>query len=319
MTHRAGKPSAAAEDAREFVFRGQPARLDQAIAASLAGVSRGQARRLIGAGAVFLEGRRCRVASRLVRSGDRVRVGAAEPKTVESIPILYEDDDVIAIDKPPDMPTAPTRQAAAGTAYETLRAGLRRRGGAARLWTVHRLDAATSGVVVFARSAAAARTLSRAFQERLVDKRYVALVSGVPGDDGGRIDAAIEVAGGRATVSERGRPASTAWRVRTRGVRDAVLELAPHTGRMHQLRVHLASLGHPIVGDRLYGGSAAPRLMLHAERLTFPHPTRGEPIEIVTEPPAEIRCGASPPRGEEISRARSDERPATRSRGTPDR
>lgn len=318
MTHRASKPSAVAEEAREFVFRGQAARLDQAIAASLAGVSRGQARRLIGAGAVFLEGRRCRVASRLVRSGDRVRVGAAEPTTVESLPILFEDDDVIAIDKPPGVPTAPTRQAAAGTAYETLRAELRRRGGDTRLWTVHRLDAATSGVVVFARNAAAARALSRAFQEHLVDKRYVALVSGTPRDDEGRIDTAIEVAGGRAAVSQKGKAASTSWRVQARGVHDAVLELSPRTGRMHQLRVHLAALGHPIVGDRLYGGSAAPRLMLHAERLVFPHPKRSEPIEIVAAPPAEIRCGASPRQEEEIS-ARPDEWPATRSRETPDR
>ena len=303
VTHRASKPSPAADGAREFVFRGEAMRLDQAIAASLSDVSRGQARRLIGAGSVFVEGRRCRIASRLVRGGERVRVGAAEPPHVTSLRILYEDEDVIAIDKPPGMPTAPTRQAAAGTAYEALRDELRRRGGATRLWVVHRLDAATSGVVAFARNAAAARALSRAFQDHLVDKRYVALVNDAPSDDEGRIDAAIEVAGGRATVSEGGKPASTSWRVRARGEHDAVLELAPRTGRMHQLRVHLAALGHPIVGDRLYGGSAAPRLMLHAERLIFPHPRRGESIEVAAAPPAEIRCGASAPPGAKRSAA----------------
>lgn len=320
MTNRLNKPAASTGDAREFVFRGDPSRLDQAIAASLADVSRGQARRLIDAGSVFLEGRRCRVASRLVRAGERVRIGASEPPPAASLRILYEDDDVIVIDKPPGMPTAPTRQAAAGTAFETLRNELRRRGVESRLWAVHRLDAATSGVVAFARNAAAARALSRAFQDSLVEKRYVALVNEAPSGDEGRIDAAIDVIGGRATVSERGKSASTSWRIRARGARDAVLELAPRTGRMHQLRVHLAAIGHPIVGDRLYGGSAAPRLMLHAERLIFPHPTRNEAVEVAAEPPAEIACGASPSQGDEaVSRARSYERSAPRSRETPDR
>jgi tRNA pseudouridine32 synthase/23S rRNA pseudouridine746 synthase len=156
------------------------------------------------------------------------------------------------------------------------------------LWVVHRLDAATSGVVVFARNGTAARALSRAFQEQLVEKRYVALVSGGPRLDEGRIDAAIEVIGGRARVSERGKPASTSWRVLSRGRHDALLELEPRTGRMHQLRVHLASIGHPIAGDRVYGGSAASRLMLHAERIRFPHPKSGEPVEIVAAPPPEL-------------------------------
>jgi 23S rRNA pseudouridine1911/1915/1917 synthase len=317
------RPLPLANEVCEFVFRGEPTRLDQAIAASLADVSRGRARRLIDAGSAFVEGRRCRIASRIVRAGERVRVVVAETPGAVTLRVLYEDDDVIVVDKPSGMATAPTRQAAAGTVHEALRGDLRRRGGGeARLWVVHRLDAATSGVVAFARNAAAARALSRAFQEQLVEKRYVALVSGGPERDEGRIDSPIEVLGGRARVSERGKAASTSWRVRTRGEHDTLLELEPRTGRMHQLRVHLAALGHPVVGDRLYGGGAASRLMLHAEGMRFPHPRSGERIEVCAALPAEIRCGGSVTRDGDAfsdSARRSGGRSATRSRETPGR
>lgn len=283
-----------AGDVREFVFQGESTRLDQAIATALPNVSRGLARRLIGAGSVFLDGRRCRIASRTVRAGERVRVVVAEAGAAPELRVLHEDDDVIVVDKPAGMPTAPTRRAAAGTAHEAVRRALHGRGDrVARLWTVHRLDAATSGVVVFARSAGAARALSQAFRDQLVEKRYVALVAGRVAEEEGRIDAPIEASRGRSTVSTSGKPASTSWKVRARAEGTTLVELVPRTGRMHQLRVHMADAGHPIVGDRLFGGGTAARLMLHAESLRFPHPRSGEPVAVHAPPPAELRAGAA--------------------------
>src|SRR6185295_16363767 len=143
--------------------------------------SRGAARRLIADGRVFVNGRRCRVASRPVHAGNVLHVASAEDVAVATaaVPpaILYEDADVLAVDKPTGMATAPTRLAAAGTALDLLTEALRaRKRGPARLWVVHRLDAATSGVLLFAKTRAAAAVLSKAFAEGRVEKRYLARV-----------------------------------------------------------------------------------------------------------------------------------------------
>jgi RluA family pseudouridine synthase len=252
---------------------GPPDRLDRAVAAT-AGVSRTAARGLIAAGSVFLNGQRCKVASRTVRPGDRLRVAAsqAERPAAPPLPILYEADGVIAIDKPPGMPSAPTRQSAAGTALTVLEAQLAaRRGPTPRLWVVHRLDAATSGVLVFATTRLAAAQLSAAFRLQRVHKRYLAVIATLPAAAAGEIDLALRSAAGRALIDPAGKPAQTSWRVCERRSVGVLLEVAPHSGRMHQIRAHLAAIGHPIVGDRPYGGPPAPRLMLHAAAVTLPH------------------------------------------------
>jgi RluA family pseudouridine synthase len=249
-----------------------PQRLDQALARAVAGLSRGAARRLIAAGAVFLNGQRCRVASRLARPGDRLRVDAepAAPPAPQLV-VLHADAGLVCVDKPAGMPSAPTQRAAAGTALEVLRAQLRVPGHAPPdLWVVHRLDAATSGVLAFARTRRAAAELSEAFRQQAALKTYVALVDRIPPADAGSIELPILSGGGRAAVAADGRPARTDWRVLQRGGERALLELQPRSGRMHQLRVHLAAIGHPVVGDRVYGGSRAPRLMLHAAQLVLP-------------------------------------------------
>lgn len=276
--------------AREFVVDSTAAeRLNRTIAAHLDDVSRGAARRLIELGAVFLNGRRCRVASRLARSGDRVRIAAAasgrggtEAATNAPLRVVYEDEALIAIDKPAGMPAAPTRTAAAGTAHDQLRAQLRAAGAESRLWLVHRLDTGTSGVMVFARRGSAASALSRAFQNQAVSKTYVAVVAGVVAGASGHVVLPIAAAGGRAAIAAAGagKSAQTDWCVRGRASDRTLLELTPRTGRMHQLRVHLAAIGHPIAGDRLYGGPPAPRLMLHASVLCLPHPERDAVIEL---------------------------------------
>jgi tRNA pseudouridine32 synthase/23S rRNA pseudouridine746 synthase len=159
---------------------------------------------------------------------------------------------------------------------------------------VHRLDEATSGVMLFGLGTAAQRALSIAFAERRVAKRYEALVHGVIDDDEGQIDlplAADWPNRPRQQVDhERGKPSLTAWRVialdpATRRTR---LALEPHTGRSHQLRVHLAAIGHPIVGDALYAAAVHPpatRLMLHACELRFVHPVAGRMIEVQSAVP----------------------------------
>ncbi len=264
-------------------------RLDRALSRLITGLSRTQARRLIAAGSVFVNGRRCRVASRLVRGGSRLRVEEAPPKAVSRLVILYEDDACVAVDKPPGMPSAPTQRAAAGTALEELGQQLdardRKKG---RLWVVHRLDSGTSGVLLFAKSAEAAARLSASFHGQEVVKVYVAWVTGAMPDEEGRIATPIRQAGRRAVAAPDGRPAVTEWRVLHRRASETLVEVCPRTGRMHQVRVHLSAVGHPVIGDRQYGRPPAGRLMLHAAALRIPHPLTGEPLEVRAPLPVEF-------------------------------
>lgn len=258
-------------------------RLDRALSALLPGVSRGEARRRIAAGAVFVDGRCCRVASREVGAGSRLRLlpdGASSASVPRpTLVVLARDPDILAIDKPAGMPSAPTRQGAAGTALDLLQAE------EPSLRLVHRLDAGTSGVLLFARSALAATRLSRAFQEGQVRKEYLALVRGIPTDEEGRIDLPLRSGANGSHVDPNGRPAVTNWRFLGRRGEDSLLQLVPETGRMHQLRVHLAHLGWPILGDRRYGGPPARRMYLHALRLAFPHPRSSQEMILETSRP----------------------------------
>jgi tRNA pseudouridine32 synthase/23S rRNA pseudouridine746 synthase len=213
-------------------------------------------------------------------------------------PVLHADDWLLVVDKPAGMLSVAGRGPAG---EDCLHARLRRRWPDARV--VHRLDMATSGLIVFARGEQSQRVLSRAFAGREVDKRYVALVAGRPkagstNEEGwAEIDlplAADWPARPRQKVAAlRGKPSLTRWRMLGEAVgpwgKGALLELQPVTGRSHQLRVHLAAIGHPIVGDALYApediARASQRLMLHAESLSLAHPADGRPVS--------WRCAAS--------------------------
>jgi len=160
--------------------------------------------------------------------------------------------------------------------------------------SVHRLDMATSGLMVFARSVTAHRQLSMAFERRQVLKRYLALVDGEPSQDAGEIDLPLGAdwpQRPRQKVDHaQGRPSLTRWRVLQRLPGCTRLELEPVTGRSHQLRVHLQHIGIPIVGDTLYGhdpvdGKAPARMMLHASMLRFPHPVDGSTVEVCSPAP----------------------------------
>jgi len=206
--------------------------------------------------------------------------------------LVHEDADLLVFDKPPGLLSVPGRGADKADCLAS-RAQAR--------WpdalVVHRLDLSTSGLVLMARGAPMQRLLSEAFAGRAVDKRYEALVQGVPqaatGDDADedegwqRIDAPLMADWPRRPlqkVDAAGKPSLTLWRLKQGDAQRQVawLLLAPHTGRSHQLRLHLAHIGHPILGDALYGDAAvrarAPRLMLHASALALAHPVSGAPL-----------------------------------------
>ena len=197
--------------------------------------------------------------------------------------MIYADENLLVLEKPAGLLCVPGRGA---DKQDCLSARVQRLYPDALV--VHRLDQATSGLMLFARGLALQRALSRAFAERRVDKRYVAVVHGVLADDEGCIDlplAADWPQRPRQRVDyHAGKPSTSGYRVLQRdpGARRTRVALHPLTGRTHQLRVHLAAIGHPIVGDALYGGAQEPagRLLLHAERLGFQHPVDGRPLQL---------------------------------------
>lgn len=192
--------------------------------------------------------------------------------------ILHVDDHVVVADKPAGLPAVPGRPSELHDClWHRVRAEV------PDALVVHRLDMATSGLMLFARGPDAQRRLSAAFAQRRVGKRYVAVVAGRVGDERGEIDlplAADWPNRPRQVVDrERGKASLTRWVVLERGPDATRLELDPLTGRSHQLRVHLAAIGHPILGDALYADAAAqaaaPRLLLHASGVAFAHPADG--------------------------------------------
>jgi 23S rRNA pseudouridine1911/1915/1917 synthase len=223
--------------------------------------------------------------------------------------VLYEDGHLIAINKPPGLVIHPAAGNPDGTLVNALLAHCRDLsgvGGVERPGIVHRLDKDTSGVLVAAKTDAAHRALSLAFRWRTTDKRYLAVVYGVPKTDEGVVDAPIARHPSerkRMAVVPDGRAARTLWFVRERFAGAALVECRPVTGRTHQIRVHLTHAGHALIGDAVYAGRqwraiadpqlAArcrdfPRQALHAWRLTIQHPATGEPITFEAPLPADL-------------------------------
>ena len=205
---------------------------------------------------------------------------------MSDIQLVHADEALIAVDKPAGLLAVPGRGEAG---RDCLSARVQQAYADALI--VHRLDQATSWLMLFARGAAMQRTLSMAFESRQVRKRYCAIVKGCISGDEGEIDAPLAADWPRRprqqVDAERGKPSLTRWRVLDRGTNWTRLDLEPLTGRTHQLRVHLMSIGHPIVGDQLYDApfDAAPRLMLHATRLELPHPLHQSPCLFECAPP----------------------------------
>lgn len=278
-------------------------RLDKFVASARADLSRTDVQRLIKAGEVQVNGEAEKASYRL-EPGDVVEltVTQEEEPTVEpeDIPldVLYEDDDLVAVYKPAGMVTHP----AYGNWTDTLvNAALYRWpqmeavGGRERAGVVHRLDKDTSGVLVLAKTPEALDALQAQFKERTVYKRYLTLVESVPSSPSGIIDAPIGRDPNqrkRMAVVQDGRPAVSRYDMLEDLQSNALLSVEPKSGRTHQIRVHLAWLGHPVVGDRLYGYRkqriGLKRLFLHAADLHVDSPSTGQRLEFHSALPASL-------------------------------
>lgn len=277
-------------------------RLDAFLAERLPGLSRSRVQRLIADGDVIVDGKRVRASHRL-SAGQRV--AAALPETVPDalrpqaarLEVVHEDADLVVVDKPPGLTVHP----AAGQPDGTLANALVARypevegvGGPGRAGIVHRLDKGTSGLLVAARNEAAHAGLAAQFKDRLVSKRYTALAVGSLSEERAVIDAPVGRHPGqrqRMAVVSDGRPAETPYRVLERYRGYTLVEASPKTGRTHQVRVHFASIGHPLAGDATYGRRepGLGRQFLHAAYLAFGHPRSGEAVEFRAELPADLR------------------------------
>ena len=292
-------------------FQAEPAdsgkRLDRMLHERLPEYSRAQIQEWIKAGRALVDGAPARP-SRTLKAGDSVDVEPADRPLLHAVPeaiplsVLYEDADVVAVDKPAGMVV----HAGAGVREGTLVNALLHRfetlsgvGGALRPGIVHRLDRFTSGVILVAKHAAAHRSLAAQFSGRQVEKTYIALVHGRVARDAGRIEKPIArdpVRRVRMTARlESGRPAWSEYRVTQRFERFTLLDVRIGTGRTHQLRAHLASIGHPVAGDTLYGAPGrvegmAPlgRYFLHAHRIRFRQPSTGNEITLESPLPPEL-------------------------------
>lgn len=270
-------------------------RLDHYLQAALPDFSRSRLQEWIKAGRVLVDGAPAKPSHEL-KGGERIEVTPAAPPPLKATPedlpvaILYEDAAVAAIDKPAGIVVHAGAGNLAGTLVNRLvhRFGqLSQAGGDLRPGIVHRLDKDTSGVLLVARTDAAHRDLAAQFAARQVEKTYLALVHGRT-KDAGRIDAPIARDPRRRTrmtaTLGSGRAAQTEYRVRERFAQFTLLEVRIGTGRTHQIRVHLASLGHPVAGDRLYGAPPLPelggRFFLHAARITFRSPAAGASVTV---------------------------------------
>lgn len=308
-------------------------RLDVFVSRRLPGASRSHARRLIDDGMVRVESFLERPAYRL-RSGElivvhRPKTPPAQTTAPIALDIVYEDEHLAVIDKPAGLTVHP----APGERGTTLTAALLHRwpqladllaesGGGLRAGLVHRLDRDTTGLLMVAKTGQALDALQTQLRERAIDKRYFAVVFGVPDPEIGLIDAPLgrdPADPRRFAVVERGRSSRTGYKLLERFTDAALVECELITGRTHQIRVHLAAIGHAIAGDILYGAPCdqIARQALHARALSFAHPASGETVNIQREPPqdfqqllADLRGGglllaAPPPR-----RARRERNPA---------
>lgn len=272
------------------------------LVASLSGVSRTRAAQRAKAGDVRVNGEPAKP-SRLLEAGDRLEFDAIAPLALVALPeaidldIVFEDDDLLVIDKPAGMVTHPAHGSRSGTLANALLGhtpGLP--GDALRPGLIHRLDRDTSGLLVVAKREESLRALAAAMKARQIEREYLGIVCGVPRHPTGTIEGAI----GRdprnrlkyAIVAD-GRPSVTEYAVSEAFPRHAELTFRLKTGRTHQIRVHLAAAGHPILNDPVYGRREArfelPGQALHAWRLAFTHPRTGEQLEFTAPPPPAYR------------------------------
>ncbi len=284
-------------------------RLDIFLQRNLPRFSRSRLQDWIKGGRVRIDGAEAK-ASVALKAGQRIIVEPAELAPLKAfaedlpVPVLYEDETVIAVDKPSGMAV----HIGAGTHSGTLVNALLHRferlssvSGPVRPGIVHRIDKDTSGVLLVAKSDEAHRALAGQFSGRSVEKTYLALVFGLVRDEQGRVSTPIERDPIRrtrmTTKSGKGREALTEYRVLRRFERHTLLEVRIHTGRTHQIRVHLSSIGHPVAGDSLYGAPKCDlgRQFLHAHRIVFTSPAAGERVTVISPLAPELEAWLSGP------------------------
>ena len=307
----------------EFVVKARMVgkRLDAYLASRYSDYSRSVIQKVIDAGAVLVNGQAAKASYR-VREADVVRLWLPELSTVSSDPedipiaIVFEDESFTVVEKPAGLVTHPGRGNWSGTMINALQFHFDRLstvGGEHRPGIVHRLDRDTSGLLIVAKDDRAHRELARQFEARTIRKEYLAIVSGVPSRDSDYIEKPI---GTHPTIREKqairpvtegGKEATTFYEVLERFDGHALVRCHPRTGRTHQIRVHLAHIGHPILADKAYlgrdrltlGDLAGPlvadadrvlldRQALHAHALSFTHPLTGEPLAFRSPPPADL-------------------------------
>ena len=294
---------------------GERGRLD-AVVARLTGAPRADVQRAIAAGEVTVDGE-ARPKSFRLEGGERLVVAlpGEEPLAAEAgepVPVRFRDEHLLVVAKPAGLVTHPTAQRRGGTLVNRLLGmgiTLAPAGGPLRPGIVHRLDAGTSGLMLVAVTDAAFEALQAMLRRHEVERRYLALVRGAPVNDVFGVEAPLGRRADRIVVDHvEGRAAATGFEVRERLPRATLVEASPRTGRTHQIRVHLAAVGHPILGDRAYGGAGdeARRLgltrpFLHAWHLSFAHPITGERVALEEPLPTELANA--------LERARHDLRP----------
>jgi 23S rRNA pseudouridine1911/1915/1917 synthase len=291
------------ERAKQLAAESSGERLDRFVALRSPELSRSYIQKLIEEGWITVNSRLAKSSLKL-KLGDSVVVTEPPPEpsplTPEHIPlnVHYEDADIIVIDKPAGMTTHPAPGSRSGTLVNALLGllpKLAESDNPERPGIVHRLDKETSGLIVVAKNRKALETLSNQFKSRRVKKVYLALVKGHVKPDRGLIDAPIgrdPVHRQRMAVINSGRPSQTAYRVKRYLEGYTLLELKPETGRTHQIRVHLAEIGYPVVGDAVYGSKSTlvPRQFLHAYKLTFRLPSNGEQVTFTTQLPDDLKA-----------------------------
>jgi 23S rRNA pseudouridine1911/1915/1917 synthase len=281
-------------------------RFDHFLASNVPDLSRSRLQDLIRTGHAKLNGLTVKPGARL-RAGDSIVL--REPPPISAIAeaedialrVLFEDDDLIVIDKPPGLVVHPAAGHQTGTLVNALLHHCRNLsgiGGEQRPGIVHRLDKETSGCLVAAKSDSTHQALARQFAGREVTKIYLALAAGRFPKRSGVIEAPIgrhPVQRKKMAIVERGRTARTDYRVLAEIAGGTLVECTLHSGRTHQIRVHLKHLGHPVLGDEVYGRRGDyPRQMLHAWKLGFAHPRTGQPMRFEAPLPADFRTAGAP-------------------------
>jgi 23S rRNA pseudouridine1911/1915/1917 synthase len=288
---------------------GEGRRIDQYLAQAGVSFSRAHIQKMIKDGSIAVNGEPCKQSHRL-RAGDKISIAVPRPKDLKAAPeniplnIVYEDNDIVVINKPAGMVVHPAAGNYSGTLVNALLHHfdkLSRTGGDLRPGIVHRLDKDTSGLMIVAKNDRSHVLIAKQIKDRAVEKKYIALVHGRLPKDCGVIESRI----GRnprhrkrmtviTSAKHKSKDATTHYKVLSEFRNYSLLELNLLTGRTHQIRVHLSSIGNPIVGDSTYGRASnefgVKRQLLHAQSLSFKHPVTGKLMEFSSAMPDDLKC-----------------------------